>query len=162
MAFTAVALAYMLRVSLSYAITQMVLQPHANENGTINQNSNICPLFEDEVASQNDSPIPMVSFDTTNKYDWSQQLQGLILSSFYWGYILTHVPGGIVSTKFGGKYTLLAGVIIATVFTLLTPVAVEHGMRTRYSKIRSFLRGNLNVFSKTCQFPENGMYEDSA
>lgn len=135
MAFSAVALAYMLRISLSYAITQMVVQPHAHENGTIIENADICPPFEDEnSAVQNDRPITTILSVTTDKYDWSQQLQGLILSSFYWGYILTHVPGGILSARFGGKYTLLLGVLVATVFTLLTPVAVKNGKQKRYTQ----------------------------
>lgn len=29
-------------------------------------------------------------------YDWSQELQGVILSSFYWGYAITHLPGGLL------------------------------------------------------------------
>lgn len=131
MAFSAVALAYMLRISLSYAITQMVLQPHAHENGSIIENPDVCPPYEDEIfAVQNDQLIPSVLSVTTEKYDWSQELQGLILSSFYVGYILTHVPGGILSARVGGKYTLLLGVLVATVFTLLTPVAVRNGMKT--------------------------------
>lgn len=128
MAFSAVALAYMLRISLSYAITQMVSLPHAHENGSIISNADICPPFEDElIAIENDEPIPTVISVTSERYDWSQELQGLILSSFYWGYILTHVPGGLLSTKVGGKYTLLLGVVIATVFTLFTPIAVRNG-----------------------------------
>lgn len=128
MAFSAVALAYMLRISLSYAITQMVLQPHAHENGSIIENQDVCPPYDDEINSNDEyNSIIIPTFTTTDKYDWSQQLQGLILSSFYWGYILTHVPGGILSAKVGGKYTLLLGVLVSTVFTILTPVAVING-----------------------------------
>lgn len=128
MAFSAVALAYMLRISLSYAITQMVLQPHAHKNGSIIEHDDICPPYEDEInTTQAVSSMPTVISTTIGKYDWSQQLQGVILSSFYWGYILTHIPGGIVSAKIGGKHTLLIGVLVATICTLLTPVAVAKG-----------------------------------
>lgn len=128
MAFSAVALAYMLRISLSYAITQMVSSPHAHENGSVILNPDVCPPYEDEIiAIENDEPIPTVNSVTTEKFYWSQELQGLILSSFYWGYILTHIPGGVLSAKIGGKYTLLFGVAIATIFTLFTPYAVLNG-----------------------------------
>ncbi|XP_055295735.1 putative inorganic phosphate cotransporter isoform X2 [Sitodiplosis mosellana] len=131
MAFSAVALAYMLRISLSYAITQMVIPPHAHENGSIITNPDVCPPYEDElVAIENNQPIPTVVSVTTDRYDWSQELQGLILSSFYWGYILTHVPGGLLSAKVGGKYTLLLGVVIATVFTVFTPMGISYGGST--------------------------------
>lgn len=128
MAFSAVALAYMLRISLSYAITQMVTAPHAHENGSIIENSEICPAYDDELlAIDNDEPIPTIISMTSDKYEWSQELQGLILSAFYWGYILTHVPGGLLSAKIGGKYTLLIGVATATIFTLFTPLAIRNG-----------------------------------
>lgn len=135
MAFSAVALAYMLRISLSYAITQMVSVPHAQKNGSIITNSDICPPYEDElIAIENDQPIPTAISVVNERYDWSQELQGLILSSFYWGYILTHVPGGLLSARIGGKHTLFFGVAIATVFTLLTPIAVRNGI-TKNTKI---------------------------
>ncbi|XP_031618756.1 putative inorganic phosphate cotransporter isoform X2 [Contarinia nasturtii] len=131
MAFSAVALAYMLRISLSYAITQMVYNPHAHENGSVIENPDVCPPYEDElIAIENDQPIPTVVSISTERYDWSQELQGVILSAFYWGYITTHIPGGVLSAKVGGKYTLLLGVVVATVFTLLTPIAVKNGGST--------------------------------
>lgn len=131
MAFLAVALAYMLRISLSYALTQMVLMPHATENGTVIHNPDVCPPYEDELFEMNNKdPIAATSsahIMNAEKYDWSQQLQGVILSSFYWGYILTHVPGGLLSAKMGGKYTLLLGVATATLFTIFTPLAIRSG-----------------------------------
>lgn len=79
----------------------MVTLPHAHENGTIISNDDVCPPYEDElIAIQNDQPIPTVVSVTSERYDWSQELQGLILSSFYWGYVVSHVPGGLISGKF--------------------------------------------------------------
>lgn len=49
------------------------------------------------------------------------------MSSFYWGYILTHVPGGLLAEKFGGKHTLGFGIFSTAIFTLLTPIAVVWG-----------------------------------
>lgn len=60
-------------------------------------------------------------------FDWSEEMQGLILSSFYWGYVLTHIPGGILADKFGGKYSLGIGLLSTSVFTLLMPVAANSG-----------------------------------
>lgn len=146
MAFSAVALAYMLRISLSYAITQMVSLPHAHENGSVISNQDVCPPFEEEIiAIENDRPIPTVNSVTTERYDWSQELQGLILSSFYWGYILTHLPGGVLSAKVGGKYTLLLGVAIASIFTLFSPIAIQKGEKNS-SIIPYFINKNI-VFS---------------
>lgn len=48
MTFTAVVLAYMLRVSISYALTQMLVHPHRGSNSTI-VGADICPPFDDEI-----------------------------------------------------------------------------------------------------------------
>lgn len=54
----------------------------------------------------------------------------MILGSFYIGYILTHVPGGILAERFGGKYTLSIGILSTAIFTILTPPAVNYGGAT--------------------------------
>lgn len=79
MCFLAVALAYMLRISLSYAITQMVIPPHTPENG--NKHDDVCPPYDDEDIFDHKLPNSTISAE---KFNWSQELQGLILSSFYW------------------------------------------------------------------------------
>jgi len=43
------------------------------------------------------------------------------LSSFFYGYILTQIPGGWVATKFGGKYVYGVGVLVTSLLTLITP-----------------------------------------
>lgn len=89
MAFSAVALAYMLRISLSYALTQMVTVPHSKENGSIINNPDVCPLYDDEIQAINENqPLPTRVTVTGERYDWSQPLQGIILSAFYWGYLV--------------------------------------------------------------------------
>lgn len=64
---------------------------------------------------------------TELQYDWDEPTQGLILSSFYYGYIVTHLPGGMLAERFGGKYSLGFGVLSTAIFTLLTPWAVQVG-----------------------------------
>lgn len=53
--------------------------------------------------------------------------QGWVLSSFYIGYVLTHIPGGILAQKYGGKWTLSLGILSSAIFTILTPIATIHG-----------------------------------
>lgn len=42
--------------------------------------------------------------------------------SFFWGYVITQLPGGILSTKYGGKWTLGLGLLITAIFAILTPI----------------------------------------
>lgn len=63
-------------------------------------------------------------------FDWDEETQGIILSAFYYGYIVTHLPGGMLAERFGGKYSLGFGVLSTAVFTLLTPWTVSVGGAT--------------------------------
>lgn len=49
----------------------------------------------------------------------------MILGSFYFGYIITHIPGALLCGYFGGKYVLCLGVLFTAIFTLLTPLVSE-------------------------------------
>ncbi|HUY20165.1 MAG TPA: ACS family MFS transporter [Candidatus Binataceae bacterium] len=51
--------------------------------------------------------------------------QGLVLSSFFWGYIWLQMLGGWLADRFGGKRVLMAGVAIWSLATALTPPAAS-------------------------------------
>ncbi len=50
---------------------------------------------------------------------------GLVLSSFFWGYIGPQMLGGWLADRFGGKRVLSVGVLLWSVGTLLTPAAAD-------------------------------------
>uniref|UniRef100_A0A7R9YQ47 Major facilitator superfamily (MFS) profile domain-containing protein n=1 Tax=Chlamydomonas euryale TaxID=1486919 RepID=A0A7R9YQ47_9CHLO len=56
---------------------------------------------------------------------WSGLQRGLVSSAFFWGYALTQVPGGYISTKIGGAKVLSAGVALWSVGTLLAPPCAQ-------------------------------------
>lgn len=51
-----------------------------------------------------------------------------MLSSFFYGYIITQLPGGCLALKFGGKNLFGLGILSTAVLTLLTPVAARTGV----------------------------------
>jgi len=51
--------------------------------------------------------------------------KGLVLSSFFWGYLWLQLLGGWVADRFGGKRVLAAGVAVWSVATFLTPPAAS-------------------------------------
>ncbi len=59
---------------------------------------------------------------------WSRQTQGSVLSSFFLGYLLLQVAGGRLADRFGGKAVLGAGVLLWSLFTMLTPPAAQLGL----------------------------------
>lgn len=54
-------------------------------------------------------------------------MQGIILSSFYWGYTLSHFPGGFLVQKYGGKCILAFSILFSGVLSLAIPVCVQYG-----------------------------------
>ncbi|XP_014217729.1 sialin-like, partial [Copidosoma floridanum] len=57
----------------------------------------------------------------------SHVTQGVILSSFYWGYVITQIPGALIAETFGGKHTLGLGIVSTAVLTCLIPMATRFG-----------------------------------
>lgn len=62
--------------------------------------------------------IPMAE-----EFKWDQTTKGIVLSSFFYGYLATQVLGGWLADRYGGKVVLGFGVLWWSVFTLLTPPA---------------------------------------
>lgn len=117
-----------MRNILNIAIVKMVHKE--NETTTIHDNTCPAPLGEGSMGHDG--------------FDWSEKLQGVILGAFYWGYVsfaiwkalrmlkisfqaATHVPGGLLAAKYGGKYVLSLGILSTSIFTLITPVVIEWG-----------------------------------
>ncbi|KAJ8682771.1 hypothetical protein QAD02_018563 [Eretmocerus hayati] len=114
MGFLALVNAYAMRVCLSITITEMTAPLNKSEHL-----DNTCPV------QPSDKSGGKVSGNGT--FQWDEETQGYILSSFYWGYVVTHLPGGILAERYGGKYSLGLGILSTAIFTLLTPWAVLWG-----------------------------------
>ena len=50
---------------------------------------------------------------------------GVILGAFYYGYMVFQIPGGWLALRVGGARLFGAAVMIASLFTLLTPMATR-------------------------------------
>jgi MFS family permease len=59
--------------------------------------------------------------------NWNMQTQGTVLSSFFMGYLLLQIVGGRLADRFGGKVVLATGVLLWSLFTILTPPAAMLG-----------------------------------
>ncbi|KAF8017093.1 hypothetical protein BT93_H2342 [Corymbia citriodora subsp. variegata] len=64
----------------------------------------------------------------SQEFGWNSATVGLIQSSFFWGYLLTQIVGGIWADKIGGKLVLGFGVVWWSVATVLTPIAAKLGL----------------------------------
>uniref|UniRef100_A0A803W3S3 Sialin n=1 Tax=Ficedula albicollis TaxID=59894 RepID=A0A803W3S3_FICAL len=110
-------LLYALRVNLSVALVDMV---EPNTSLAKNTTSNVCPEHSSAINAPRNT--------TGQKYSWDADTQGWILGSFFYGYIITQIPGGYLASKIGGKLLLGFGIFGTSVFTLLTPLAANLGV----------------------------------
>ncbi|EFN57500.1 hypothetical protein CHLNCDRAFT_143059 [Chlorella variabilis] len=58
-------------------------------------------------------------------FQWNSATIGLVQSSFFWGYLLTQVAGGVWADRFGGKRVLGFGVVWWSLATVITPIAAR-------------------------------------
>jgi len=59
------------------------------------------------------------------QFGWNETQKGVVLSSFYVGYISLMLASGALANRFGGKIVLGAAVVWWSLFTVLTPVAAS-------------------------------------
>ena len=62
------------------------------------------------------------------QFGWSEFQVGIILSSFYFGYMFTLIVGGYLADKYGGKKVLGYGLLIWSFFTIITPFFAYSGL----------------------------------
>ncbi|GAB1294473.1 Sialin [Apodemus speciosus] len=119
LAFCGFFVLYALRVNLSVALVDMV---DSNTTLTGNRTSKEC--------AEHSAPIKVHHNHTGKKYQWDAETQGWILGSFFYGYIITQIPGGYLASRVGGKRLLGFGILGTAVFTLFTPLAADLGVVT--------------------------------
>nr|TKS06196.1 hypothetical protein D5086_0000125120 [Populus alba] len=64
----------------------------------------------------------------SQEFNWNSATVGLIQSSFFGGYLLTQIFGGIWADKISGKLVFGFGVVWWSIATVLTPIAAKIGL----------------------------------
>ncbi|CAG5058467.1 unnamed protein product [Parnassius apollo] len=79
----------------------------------------VAVLAMTDVTRKNDTRVTI--------YDWDKKTQGLILSSFFWGYMVMQIPGGLLAKRFGGKPILLVALLASGIVCGVLPSLVDLG-----------------------------------
>lgn len=66
--------------------------------------------------------------EADGEFVWETDMQGYILSSFFYGYVITQIPFGILSKRYGNIYFLGVGMLINSVFGFLVPISAQFGV----------------------------------
>lgn len=68
--------------------------------------------------------------DMKDEFNWDSSTMGVVQSSFFWGYLLTQILGGVLADRIGGKAVLGFGVIWWSLATAVTPLAAKDDLTT--------------------------------
>lgn len=121
MLFLGMANAYIMRTNMSVAIVVMVNQTALRRDSIILDDE--CEGYY--TPNKNTSIHSLLNEGT---FLWSTTQQGYVLSSFFYGYVITQIPFGILSKKYGAKYFLGVGMLINSVFGFLVPLSADLGI----------------------------------
>ena len=80
-----------------------------------------------ESIYKNDS-LSYAQVALQGEFNWTRGEQGNILGSFFWGHVLTQIPGGILAQRYGPKWPLGLGILFTSLLTLLIPTAARMGI----------------------------------
>ncbi|KAM5299734.1 putative small intestine urate exporter isoform 2-T2 [Ctenodactylus gundi] len=107
-------------MNMSIAITAMVNNTEAPSSPNASMASPLVGFQEawNETQRENEAP----------EFDWSPEIQGVILSSLNYGAFLAPIPTGYVAGIFGAKYVVGVGLLVSSVLTLFTPLAAGAGV----------------------------------
>ncbi|XP_023217578.1 uncharacterized protein LOC111619972 [Centruroides sculpturatus] len=111
---------YSQRVVINVAIVAMVnntayMKVKSNLSNELNE---MCP----------DTKGTNVTFNyKSGEYLWSPSIQGIVLGSYFYGFICTQVAGGMITEKLGPKNVFTGTLLISSLATMLIPFLSEHG-----------------------------------
>lgn len=103
---------YMLRVNLTLAIVEMVYDEEvAHPAIAVGDNTSISLVHKLNEDNGTRQVLPNVTQETMSqeqrdneaKFHWDKYAQNYILGSFFWGYVLTELPGGRLAEVIGAR-----------------------------------------------------------
>lgn len=59
------------------------------------------------------------------EFDWDKSIRSSILASFFYGYLITQIPGGWLADRFGGRRVWGVCMAISALSTILLPVCAR-------------------------------------
>lgn len=66
-------------------------------------------------------------FTQGGTYEWSEKQVGWAKGIFYGGYLISHVPMGLLADKLGGRWVLFFSVGTSALTTLVSPLCIQFG-----------------------------------
>lgn len=82
----------------------------------------------------------------TPEFDWTPETVGVVDSSFFWGYILTQIPGGFLAARYPANRVFGSAIATSSALNMLLPIAAKAGYH--YVIMIRVLQGIVEVSSR--------------
>ncbi|XP_021195147.2 putative inorganic phosphate cotransporter [Helicoverpa armigera] len=92
--------------------------------------------------------VAMTDKRSEDPFDWNMQIQSIVFSSFFWGYIILQIPSGELAARYGGTILVTISIAVNSVVSLLIPFGAHYGGW----KALCVLRG-IQGLSQGCLYP---------
>lgn len=148
--FCASAIQYTQKIDMSIGIVCMVNKTALTISDKLSRNSLASSLTDTEEICMFSSSDANNGEANDGPFIWSKRIQGLILSSYFYGYIILQIPSGWLSKKIGGQRVLGISMFLGSLMTLLVPFSAKFGYHSLI--ICRFLNGLVHgaVFPAVC------------
>ncbi|XP_012223900.1 putative inorganic phosphate cotransporter [Linepithema humile] len=121
------AILYGFKVNTSVAIVAMVNHTAVKLSTLHDSEANIS---DSAIVSTDVCQFDNVSNVTTTKgkdgpFVWDELIQGMILSSYFWGYTVSLLPGGRLAELWSARWVMNGSVLLNLVASILSPIAAR-------------------------------------
>ena len=103
----------------------MVNAGHSVSNTTQECNSNEGTNDINLDHSHANKSVSKEEFFENKKFDWNSDQQGLILGSYFYGYLPTQIFGGIIADRYNPVVSYGLGIVMFSIISLFTPLATN-------------------------------------
>nr|QQY02501.1 sialin-like 2 [Cryptocotyle lingua] len=110
---------YLLRVDINVTILTMVNDTSAESSNGSSPFQTVCAVPDSESFNGTSTRI------SVGTYQWDRPTQGLILGAFFWGYIFTQIPGGLLSFHLGPRWVGFTSILLCSILDLFVPTAAS-------------------------------------
>ncbi|XP_053973798.1 putative inorganic phosphate cotransporter isoform X2 [Hylaeus volcanicus] len=120
------AIIYGFKVNVSVAIVAMVNHTAVKLSSMHDlQVENTTAITAEECHHDSVSSDMAKAVVEDGPFVWNEPLQGLILSSYFWGYMASLLPGGRMAELLSAKWVMNGSVLLNVVASILSPVAAQ-------------------------------------
>lgn len=144
---------FMMRNDMNFAIVAMTTPSDKwSSNGT--ETSDVS-VYKSSISTNESATTPpyypanvsqsrnFTSSKLYRNYDWSTPIQSIILSSFFWCYVLSQVVGGVATQYFGTKHVFGWSQLATALCSLCMPISADwhFGLVIALRSIQGFASG---------------------